>query len=280
MTVALTKAQQLMIDEGFPSQLLLTPTDRDAAWKDKPPKPMGTFLDPKTEEQKEIRAKIKAEEQRIRIAKLLAGQERKKVKVTKADTRGMRWDSRHNKFVPDQPTKQAKMKDDPKIPQGEEAADQATSGASDAWNKQTAEQADPAKPVAATESEDTMATTKKKPAKAAKKVAKAPKAPKAPKAAKAAKPVKVKKAKAVKKATSKAARPSRKGIKRDGEKNKIITRMLSRTSGCSRKELLEALGWKAVSMQQVSKMVGLKLKIDKVPGKVMRYFGTPYASKK
>lgn len=120
----LTKAQQLMVDDGFPPKLFLTTAERAAVWEANPPKPMGKFFDPREEQQKELRAQLKAEATRIRIAKLHAGQARKA--ANQVDRRGMQWDSRRCKWVPIDP-RERKMKDDTNAAAGEATPVDATS---------------------------------------------------------------------------------------------------------------------------------------------------------
>lgn len=76
---------------------------------------------------------------------------------------------------------------------------------------------------------------------------------------------------------AKAAKAKRKaaGGQPRGEKTLKVKSMLERKSGCTRAEVLEATGWKAVSMQQMAKACGLKLRLEKQddkPGKPIRYF--------
>lgn len=61
-----------------------------------------------------------------------------------------------------------------------------------------------------------------------------------------------------------------------GAKTLKVKSMLERTSGCTRAQVLEATGWKAVSMQQMAKACGLKLSQEKGTEKgkkVTTYFG-------
>lgn len=60
-----------------------------------------------------------------------------------------------------------------------------------------------------------------------------------------------------------------------GEKTMEIKRLLMRKNGCNRKEILEATGWVAVSVQAMAKACGLKLRQEKEKGKPIQYFGTP-----
>ena len=78
--------------------------------------------------------------------------------------------------------------------------------------------------------------------------------------------------KASKKATKKVV------AKTNGNKPKsktaIVTALLLRKSGCTRKDVLKATGWKAVSMQQMAYAAGLKLKLEKMTEqRGLVYFG-------
>jgi hypothetical protein len=72
--------------------------------------------------------------------------------------------------------------------------------------------------------------------------------------------------------TTKAKTNGRKAAKKSGEsKTAKVVAMLQRASGCTREEVLALTGWKAVSMQQVAESAGVKLKMEKVEGKPIRY---------
>lgn len=76
-----------------------------------------------------------------------------------------------------------------------------------------------------------------------------------------------------KKAKAKKVAKKANGTKRDGGKTAAVAKLLQRANGCTRKEVLEATGWKAVSMQQMAKNLGLKLTQSKEKGEVTHYFG-------
>ncbi len=59
-----------------------------------------------------------------------------------------------------------------------------------------------------------------------------------------------------------------------GEKTLMVKKLLERKSGCTRKDILEATGWPAVSVQAMAKSCGLKLRQEKEKGKPTVYFGT------
>ena len=67
------------------------------------------------------------------------------------------------------------------------------------------------------------------------------------------------------KANGKSATP------RKESKTSQVVSLLQRASGCTREEVLELTGWKAISMQQVATKAGIKLKMEKVEGKPIRY---------
>lgn len=60
---------------------------------------------------------------------------------------------------------------------------------------------------------------------------------------------------------------------RKDSKMEVLHRMLTRKSGCTRAQVLQETGWKAVSMQQISTHLGLKLSQTKEKGSVTTYFG-------
>lgn len=57
-----------------------------------------------------------------------------------------------------------------------------------------------------------------------------------------------------------------------GSKVALIGTLLARKQGCTRADVLQATGWPAVSMQQQAKALGVKLKVQKLPGEVSRYY--------
>lgn len=73
-----------------------------------------------------------------------------------------------------------------------------------------------------------------------------------------------------------AAAPKKRAKKANGEtsKTKIIADLLTRKSGCTRQEIKDATGWPTVSVQAMAKANGLKLRQDKKPGSVTRYFAS------
>ncbi len=96
------------------------------------------------------------------------------------------------------------------------------------------------------------------------------KAIKKAKGAKAIKTAKVgKAAKAVK--LKKAAKANGKGNGVRGEKIKEIVKLLTRSGGCTSRDVLDATGWPTVSMPAMAKQAGLILNKKKVQGEVTRY---------
>lgn len=98
---AITRAQQLMVDDGLPWQAILTDEQREQAWKDNPPKPASTINDGPAK--KEVPADVlafaaeeadkKNTQKKNRIAKM--------VNKSKApDPSTHRWDATKNKWVP------------------------------------------------------------------------------------------------------------------------------------------------------------------------------------
>lgn len=64
-------------------------------------------------------------------------------------------------------------------------------------------------------------------------------------------------------------------VKANGEPNKrsLCAALLTRASGCTSRDLLDATGWPAISVPATAKASGLKLRKEKV-GKVTTYYGT------
>ena len=60
---------------------------------------------------------------------------------------------------------------------------------------------------------------------------------------------------------------------RIGTKTAIVASLLTRMSGCTAREVLEATGWPAVSMPVMAKACGLVLRKHKEPGSPIQYFG-------
>jgi hypothetical protein len=96
-----SRAQQLMLDDGLPAQLLLTQEQRSESWKaNPPPQHHPAFYDAKNEQQRELRERLKREATELRIKKLLANKARRAQQIKPEDIRGKRWDPRSNKFIP------------------------------------------------------------------------------------------------------------------------------------------------------------------------------------
>ena len=94
----------------------------------------------------------------------------------------------------------------------------------------------------------------------------------------AVKPKKVRKAKGTKAKGTKAAKTEHEGTNghsgpRIGTKTAIVASLLTRISGCTTREVLEATGWPAVSMPAMAKACGLVLRKHKEPGSPIQYFG-------
>lgn len=75
---------------------------------------------------------------------------------------------------------------------------------------------------------------------------------------------------AAKAKSTKATKPPR-----PGTKTETIYKLLVRPKGCTRSDVLSATGWPAVSMQQRAEQMGLKLRLEKSSGNVIRYYGSP-----
>jgi hypothetical protein len=68
-----------------------------------------------------------------------------------------------------------------------------------------------------------------------------------------------------KKSNGKSAAP-----RKESKTGKIVA-LLQRPGGVTREQVLKATGWKAISMQQIAKAGGVKLKMQKVEGKPIVY---------
>lgn len=204
----LTKAQQLMVDDGLPVDLFRTTEQRAAYWLANPHFgviPTVSFKDDKRQSDA-LREQFEREATALRIAKLKAGLVRKAVKLSPRDLRGMRWDSRNNRLIPIDPQESRKMKYD--------------------TDKTTAAEATPelVSSTVAVTNEDTMAkTTTKKTAKSAKKPAKKAVAKKTKKTA------------AKKSGAKPAATPRGEGV------IATIIKTIGRANGASADECLEVL---------------------------------------
>jgi len=68
---------------------------------------------------------------------------------------------------------------------------------------------------------------------------------------------------------AKKAKKTNGGVR--GEKIKEIVKLLTRSGGCTAKDVLEATGWPSVSMPAMAKQAGLTLNKKKIQGEVTRY---------
>jgi hypothetical protein len=64
-----------------------------------------------------------------------------------------------------------------------------------------------------------------------------------------------------------------KGVNGHGSKTAEVGRLLRRKNGCTTADILEATGWKAVSVPAMAKHLDLRLRKEKEQGSVTRYFG-------
>jgi len=58
------------------------------------------------------------------------------------------------------------------------------------------------------------------------------------------------------------------------KKSELIASMLLRPQGCTRSEVLQAIGWKQISFQAHARQAGLYLRIEKERDWPKRYFGS------
>lgn len=78
---------------------------------------------------------------------------------------------------------------------------------------------------------------------------------------KTAKKATAKKAKANARKPVKGKTGAKKATRESGKTAKVVA-LLKRAGGCTREDILKVTGWKAVSVQQVAKGAGIKLKVD------------------
>lgn len=82
---------------------------------------------------------------------------------------------------------------------------------------------------------------------------------------------------AKKSAKANARKPAGKKVAakpRGDSKTQKVGVLLKRAGGCTRADILKATGWPAVSVQQMAKTCGLKLRKEKEPGKPIVYYGS------
>lgn len=98
----LTRAQKMMVEDGFPKELFRTPAQRHAYWEANPPRAMPLFEINKTRDESPETAAFRVQEEERRRLKSLAGIQRMKTRfeTKKVDFSKVRWDARRNKFVP------------------------------------------------------------------------------------------------------------------------------------------------------------------------------------
>ena len=58
-------------------------------------------------------------------------------------------------------------------------------------------------------------------------------------------------------------------------KVETIKGLLTRKNGCTRADVKAATGWPSVSMAQQAAAAGLRLRQERRPGELTRYYGTP-----
>ena len=90
---------------------------------------------------------------------------------------------------------------------------------------------------------------------------------------KTVKPVKAKAEKATTKPV-KVAKPRKDGEPRPGSKAALVGDLLRRKNGCTAAEAMKAAEWPSISMPAAAKAAGLKLRKEKKPGEVTRYYGS------
>lgn len=93
----LTKAQELMKEDGLPEALFKSQEERAKDWTDNPPKPMPAFnsLPKNATDQETLKLLAELEEQK----KAKTGNRIKKMLDKKIDRTGQRWDQRTSKWV-------------------------------------------------------------------------------------------------------------------------------------------------------------------------------------
>lgn len=106
--MVLTKAQELMVQDGLPTTLFKTPEERKKIWEDNPPKSLPSFASLPKDATDQQTLKLLAE---MEEAKKTKGKNRiHKMLEKKIDRTGQRWDTRTSKWVSDElPKKEQPM---------------------------------------------------------------------------------------------------------------------------------------------------------------------------
>jgi hypothetical protein len=272
----MNKAQQAMVDDGLPAAFIMTKAERHALWEATPPKNVQTFLDPRIEQDRALREQIKERLRNVHNQTTNSNHTQEsnmpKYTIKPLDAHG-------------HPVMRAitSINDDSDESQIEAkivaAAERGGSKVANvllintlgqvvlAWSivEGVAGPCDtgPFQPLTTAEPESVK---EEAPADGEPVDAAAPQ-PAAEQESEVSKKAKKGKAK-------KAAPKRAKSDKPRGEKTLAISKLLSRASGCTAKEVLAATGWPSVSMPAMAKACGLKLRKDKKKGKPIRYFGT------
>lgn len=277
LTRALTKAQQLMVEDGCPPNIFLNDEQRREAWARNPPKAV-VFRDP----MREVQDAQRKRETDKRLALLI---------MAKAGlpwcNKTLRWVSQEDSlnqltitaFDPEGvalpegtavlPEETDRKELEKKVATMARALKAATITVVNTAGETVLSCAYPQKPLDEPREETDSPANTKETKVATKAKAKTKGAAKA-KVAKGNGKAAAKAAKAPK-AAKKAARA--KGEVKPGGKVEIIANLLKRKSGCTEAECAAATGWAKVSMGQQAAKAGLKLRKEKVSGKATRYFG-------
>jgi hypothetical protein len=94
----LRRAWDVMIADGFPKNLLLSPKEREQSWKKNPPKSVVFQDDDKVKRDKELRAEATRLEKEA--ARSRAQAQADKTPVDTSDHTGQTWDVRRSRWVP------------------------------------------------------------------------------------------------------------------------------------------------------------------------------------
>jgi hypothetical protein len=277
-----TPAQQLMIKDGLPVALILSPQERKAIWDANPPKQLSRFVDPRIEQDRQLRAEQKAQATQKRIDALRQSKGLSPIYNPAINSNPAQENDNMPKFVIKPLDKHGapvirgmtSIKDDATQEQIDEKIVACVKRGGSKVAVVLLEGTDGKATHAWTVVEGAIASTDVAPYLIAEPTnVEAETTPAIEVESEEVVMAKKAKAKTAKKAGgTKKPRAKKEGV-RAGSKTEIVAKLLKRDTGCTAKQVLEATGWPAVSMPAMAKNCGLKLRKEKEKGKPTRYFG-------
>lgn len=100
--MAITRMQQLMVEDGAPLALFISDDERRASWEANPPRPIPAFsLKPRDEDAATAAFRAQVEEERRQKSRAQIVRMKNRFVSKAIDYTRMRWDQRRGKFVPD-----------------------------------------------------------------------------------------------------------------------------------------------------------------------------------